>query len=114
MLRVIQESHLRLLEVIKRIKGLYLCRTSDKLPEYEIIYRSSKLYLLCRETHLSIATRRFECITSLINTIFSSNGKAIFSVSILEKLLTTMNEHPNWLNIHIAAYVSAYSSDDNY
>ena len=115
---VINESYWKELLWIKRSSQLFLCKAPNSSKnlskhkinkeKYEIIFRDSKTYSLCRVSDIDVADSRFNCLKAILNIIFQEKyktQKASFVTKTFQKLIDTIVDHPNWLDVHVSAFV---------
>lgn len=121
---VVKESYWTKLFVIDVNYQLYLCQSFESSNstldskcsnnlKYEIIYHGFKTLSLCRVRSMTVALARFKCLASIINAMFPKPGSFARTSSLFmktfQRVINTMVEHPNWIDVHVAAFVSCFT-----
>lgn len=80
------------------------------LSVYTIYFRSNKAFFLGQFPSENEARKKFDCLAKILSTLKMSREmrkrKITDSKRFIESLFETMLEHPNWSDVHLAAYVS--------
>ena len=94
------------LEVLRQSGELFLYerRTvpANDVARFELIYRPNKIYSFCRCNDYETICSRFDCLASIIERL----PRGAFRPYAYQRVMRTIVEHPSWLDVHVAAYVS--------